>query len=129
MISRETFKDAINFVKRMSELDDRVHDIYKEFGDVLLDGYGPIIDTSIIIRILNEEFKLNITEEYGSDLDYWVWECDFGKEWNEREPENLNLPEDHRYRKPKIDNLDELYDYLKWIHDEAELEALLGDIK
>lgn len=129
MISRETFKDAINFVKRMSELDDRVHDIYKEFGDVLIDGYGPIVDTSIIIRILNEEFKLNITEEYGSDLDYWVWECDFGKEWNEREPENLNLPEDHRYRKPKIDNLDELYDYLKWIHDEAELEALLGDIK
>lgn len=129
MISRETFKDAINFVKRMSELDDRVHDIYKEFGDVLIDGYGPIVDTGIIIRILNEEFKLNITEEYGSDLDYWVWECDFGKEWNEREPENLNLPEDHRYRKPKIDNLDELYDYLKWIHDEAELEALLGDIK
>lgn len=117
MISRETFKDAINFVKRMSELDDRVHSIYKEFGDILIDGYGPFIDTSIITRMLNESFKLPETEEYGSDLDYWLWECDFGREWNEREPENLDLPENHKYRKPKINNLDELYDYLVWLHD------------
>lgn len=128
MISKETFKDAMNFIIRINELSDAVHKIYKDFDDVLVDGYGPFIDTSVITNMLNETFKLPISEEYGSDLDYWMWECDFGNEWNEREPENLDVPENHRYRKPKINNLDELYDYLKWIHDSEETKELLGEI-
>ena len=128
MISRETFKDAINFIIRVSELDTAVHEIYRNYNDILIDGYGPFVDTSIIVRMLNESFKLPETEEYGSDLDYWLWECSYGVEWYEREPENTDLPENHRYRKPKINNLDELYDYLKWIHDSEETKELLGEI-
>ena len=120
MISRKIFKDVINFMQRISELDDKVHDLYKEFSDILIDGYGPFIDTSVITNMLNECFNLEITEEYGSDLDFWLWECNFGREWNEREVENLYLPEDHKYRKPKINNLDELYDYLVWLYKESK---------
>lgn len=120
MISRKIFKDVINFIQRISELDDKVHDLYKEFSDILIDGYGPFIDTSVITNMLNECFNLEITEEYGSDLDFWLWECNFGKEWNKREVENLYLPEDHKYRKPKINNLDELYDYLVWLYKESK---------
>lgn len=125
MISRETFKNAINFLKRLNDLGDSVNQIYKDFDDIIPWGYGPFIDANVIVDMLNESFNLEVTEEYGSDLEYWLWECDFGKEWNERETENTYLPENHQYRKPKINNLDELYNYLVWQYNKSIIEGEL----
>lgn len=112
MISRETFKNALNFIIRIEEYEHAKHNLYKQFDDIFDDWIVPYLNTYPVVSLLNEALNLEVTDDYGSDLEYWLWECDRGKRWNELNPENLFLPEDHKYRFPKINNLDELYDYL-----------------
>jgi len=127
MITKESFKRAITFIKDTDSMLNDLDDVLNKYS-CFQDGRMPVFNSSVIVDMLNETFKLKVTEEYGSELEYWLYECDFGKEWNEREVENLNLPENHKYRKPRIDNLDDLYDYLKWIHDTELTDELLGEI-
>ena len=115
MISRETFKKAINFIIQADNFYSELDGLYRKFDDTFFDGASPILNTSPIVEVLNESLGLEVDEDYGSDLDYWLYECDYGKEWNDRDVENTFLPEDDKYRKPKIDNLDDLYDYLTYM--------------
>ena len=77
--------------------------------DVLEDVLGVILEMDsledIVVDLLNKTMELRETEEYGTDIDFFVYELDFGNEWDENslivdgKPIDISTPE-------------KLYDYL-----------------
>lgn len=55
--------------------------------DVLEDVFGVVLEMGtledVVVDLLNELMGLEETKEFGSDIDFFVYELDFGEKWNE----------------------------------------------
>ena len=115
MVSKEKFIEIMQFLKEKNdawnEIESIIQNHYKVFGDSTT-GFSQTDD--IIISLLEESLNLPIGDYYGSTLSYWIYEAEFGEKFHVGDIENINLPEDHEYRKPDLTDLEKLYDYLVW---------------
>lgn len=116
MVSRETFLRCINYLKRRAELDNRLGDVLREYGDIVTDcNIGIPASDGILVEVIEESFKLKKDAHEYTTLSWWVYEADFGD--NKQFIESFEipyLPDDHPYRHPRLYTADALYDYLVW---------------
>jgi len=82
MISKEKFIKILTSLKEAEEKDEEYSKAVSSAFDCWALRYVPCdAYTSIIIDLLNEMFDLQKTDEYGSDIDYFIYELDYGKKW------------------------------------------------
>ena len=115
MISKRTFVDTINTLKEKNQMECQIQDIITNHPNVCCDGLVPIDCTEqLIVNMINEWMSLPSNELVGTTLEWWMYEEQFGDDFNIGDIENITLPEDHKYRKPDLSDAEKLYDYLVW---------------
>lgn len=120
MLTKAEFIKYITFLKRQYDYENKLHDLMREYDDIVGDTFDPISQSStVIIELLEKLLNLKEDEHGYTDLSWWVYECNFGETFEIGSIENTNLEEDHKYRKSDLSTLDKLYDYLLWA---SELE-------
>ena len=112
MISKQTFIKTIDYVKHIIDIERSLNNGLKH-SMVFVDS-EIYIETGPITDLLAESIGLK-KNKFGTDLDYWLYECDFGRDYKKGDITNTNLKHTHKYYKPKLDTVEELYDYLVFI--------------
>lgn len=106
LLTKEEFCEYINFIKARIEAEYKINDLFtEEFTDSIFMPYGKCIDK--IVSLLSKIMRCEDIDAYGTtDIDYFIYELDFGKKWPEYSVYNeqgtpipMSTPE-------------ELYDYL-----------------
>ena len=106
LLTKEEFCKYINFIKDRVEAEDKINDLFtEEFSDSIFMPYGKCIDK--IVSLLSKIMCCKDIDTWGTnDIDYFIYELDFGKKWPEYSVYNeqgspipMSTPE-------------ELYDYL-----------------
>ena len=116
MISYKTFKKAIDFLHKEDQFYTKQWRLYDDFREVIGDS-NPVMYTGaaeVIVTLLEEEFGLLESDYCGTDLSWWIYDTNFGEDFEIGDIENMSLPEDHKYRKPDLSDTEKLYEYLVW---------------
>lgn len=86
MITFKEFKEIIDFLKNFNnkadKIDSQLSDLSDSFYVNLLSGVTSKHE-KIIVDLLNKLFNLVSYDKIGTDLEYWIYELEFGKEWKE----------------------------------------------
>jgi hypothetical protein len=129
MLTFEEFKKYIDYIKREDEFFLKLSDLYREYRDVVGDAEAPFsIGGNHIISLLEEIMNLEIDDSGYSDLSWWVYECNYGKDTEKVDSYELtNLPENHKYRKPKLHTVKELYDFLVWRYNPETIKQYFSE--
>ena len=106
LLTKEEFCKYINFIKDRIEAEDKINDLFtEEFTDSIFMPYGKCIDK--IVSLLSKIMHCKDIDVYGtSDIDYFIYELDFGKKWPE-----YRAYDEHGALIP-MRTPEELYDYL-----------------
>ena len=105
VLSKEEFVKVINELEKGVRFEESLEELYNDFGgSAPWNPNGRLMDE--IIHTLNVMFDLEETSTYGSDIDYFVYDLDFGQNPNE-----LYL-EDEDGNEFFWHNAEELYDYI-----------------
>ena len=111
--TKEEFKHYMDYIIQKEEADCKINDIITSYTNVFADGIWPMdVGVGLIVELLEKIFELPLDEKYGSTLTWWLYEKDFGKDFEVGDLEYANMPEDHKLRKPDLSTLDGLYDCL-----------------
>lgn len=105
-ISKREFVEILNHLKEEDELYDKLNDAIDKVNPGFRNMFYPQSNNhTIIINLLSRLFRLEENEKYGTDIDYFIYDLEWGKEAEEFTFEDkgknwvLKTPED-------------LYDYL-----------------
>lgn len=106
LLTKEEFCEYINFIKARVEAEDKINDLFtEEFSDSIFLPYGKCIDK--IVSLLSKIMRCEAIDAWGTnDIDYFIYEMNFGKRW----PEYTVYDENEKpipMRTPE-----EFYDYL-----------------
>ena len=122
MLTLEKFTNYIERIKTAQEYDNEVLELSKKWVDknVLFDYASTSVWYLVpdLIELLSLAMGVNPKDD--DILDYWVSELNFGKEWSEGCIEDRKLPEEHKYRKPKLQTVEEIYEYLIFVKSQLE---------
>ena len=96
----------LDFIKDRIEAEDKINDLFtEEFSDSIFMPYGKCIDK--IVSLLSKIMRCEDIDAYGTnDIDYFIYEIDFGKKWPE-----YSAYDEHGAPIP-MRTPEELYDYL-----------------
>ena len=112
MISFETFRNAINYLKEKNKVDALLDDVIGGHNVVYQDGRWPIDRSSeVIVSLLEEAFHLP-KSEYGTTLSWWIYDLNFGEEFEVGDIELVHEPDESPFKKPDIATLEQLYKFL-----------------
>lgn len=104
-LSKEEFVKVINEIERQFKFRDALNEVYEDY-----DGTAPWDPSSVLIdkmvHLLNVMFDLEETATFESDIDYFIFELDFG-----RNPDDLYI-EEKDGNKIYISSAEELYDWI-----------------
>ena len=103
VLSREDFKARMTDIKTISDREDQIMDILYKNG-ISIDNSLVNEAIAVSIKCLNSAMRLNNTTPIGSEIEYYIYELDWGKKGKDA----ITYGE----RKISLTNLDELYDYL-----------------
>ena len=108
MISKKDFVRIINKLKDANDLQIKEHELLRKHSDNL-DGMNVgslmIIHEGIVVELLNKIMNLPKIEHIGTELEWWLYETDYGRNVG------YNWVEIHGAR-IVIDSAEKLYDYL-----------------
>lgn len=106
LLTKEEFCKYINFIKDRIEAEDKINDLFtEEFTDSIFMPYGKCIDK--IVSLLSKIMRCEDIDAYGTtDIDYFIYELDFGKKWPE-----YSIYDEYDAPIP-MRTPEELYDYL-----------------
>ena len=106
LLTKEEFCEYINFIKARIEAEDKINDLFtEEFSDSVFMPYGKCIDK--IVGLLSKIMHCEAIDAWGTtDIDYFIYELDFGKKWPE-----YSVYNEHGAPIP-MRTPEELYDYL-----------------
>ena len=116
MINYKTFKQAIDFLRREDKFYEKQWRLYNDFRDVIGDSM-PVMYTGaaeVIVNLLENVFDLPESDYSGTDLSWWIFDMNFGENFEIGDIENMTLPEDHPYHYPDLSDTEKLYNYLVW---------------
>ena len=104
-LSKEEFVKVINEIERWFKFRDALNEVYGDYdGEAPWDPSGILVDK--MVHLLNVMFDLEETITFGSDIDYFIFELDFG-----RNPDDLYI-EEKNGNKIYISSAEELYDWI-----------------
>lgn len=103
-ISKEDFVNTINKLKRCIDKEDNIDDILQKFDIYLDDDSEKLYDT--VIHLLEILTGVIVDEEFGSDISYFCWDLDFGRDY---EPGMITDKEGNDI---DFSTAESLYDYL-----------------
>ena len=121
MISYKTFKQAIDFLKLEDKFYEKQWRLYNDFREVIGDSM-PVMYTGAaeaLVTVLEDVFDLPDSDYCGTDLSWWIYDMNFGENFEIEDIENTTLPEDHPYHYPDLSDTEKLYNYLVWQKDHA----------
>ena len=123
-IPYEKFAEYIRFVQRESEFNNKLHDLYREYEDVVPDADAPLpVAGEKIVELLENAMEIPLDDISGSTLRWWLFDCNFGKDKDLLRSFCItSLPKTHKYYKPKLETVRELYDFLVWEAERARDE-------
>lgn len=101
MISKETFCKVINEVKKVNEKLDRLQEVNSGLALAFVEEYS-IQDA--LISVLEEDMHLQVDPRFGSNISWWIYETNFGKE-------NPYIWVGKRKKKIILDTAEKLYDF------------------
>lgn len=116
IMSLEKFQKHMTYAIREYEFYNKLHDLYVEYRDVVGDAEAPFSNGgNEVIELLEEIFELPRDSFGYTTLSWWAYECDYGKNKGMLQSFELEfLPPNHKYRKPKLDTIEELYHFIVW---------------
>lgn len=106
IMSKELFVETIAVIQKKSEYDSRCN---KVLGEIFEDGGGFLKDYFIIsylLDLLDHMFYPNFDRDTFSDIQYFIYDLDFGKDWTEHHMH------DQDGKSIDISTSEKLYDYL-----------------
>ena len=102
VLSKSEFVDVIETIQKTYDFENKVYDVFAN-NDQEAPSFPSNIGT--VIDILNRMFELEITDYYGSDIDYFCYELNFGRDYEpgcaETDGEDVDLS-----------TAEKLYDYI-----------------
>ena len=108
IINKKEFVDIVNELKSMEELNDEIDDLIREqrkktkYFDLDVINYETNSASPLILKLLDKMFYQN---EKFSDISYFIYEINFGKNFKIGDVTDNDIPID-------FSNAEELYDYL-----------------
>jgi hypothetical protein len=106
MISKEKFCKILKELEEAEQQDNKFSLSISEFFDCTALRYVPTDSyTRIIVDLLNEMFDLESYEHIGTDLEYFIYDLDWGKKWKS------GIITDKDGTDIDISTADKLYDY------------------
>lgn len=104
-LSKEEFVKVINEIERQFKFRDALNEVYEDYdGAAPWEPSGILVDK--MVHLLNVMFDLEETATFGSDIEFFIFELDFG-----RNPDNLHIGEKDG-NKIYISSAEELYDWI-----------------
>ena len=84
IISKELFIETINSIENQLKLDwensDKLSEVYHSY----VEPYDNSLLLNQLLSILNYNFGIDKNKcEHGTDIEYFIWELDFGKKYSE----------------------------------------------
>lgn len=105
VLTKEQFVNVIENLERLSRFEDELYDVYTKYGGNSPDSpYDSLFNQTI--HILNTMYELEETREYGSDIDYYCYELDYG-----RNPNDLAIFDENNNRIP-LNTAEDLYNLI-----------------
>lgn len=98
-ISKEDFCKIINRLQKSLDKQDEINHV---LGAVI--ETGDLSDT--VVELLEKLMNIETDDSYGSDIGYFVWELDFGRNWT---PDSIT---DMNGNSIDFSTAEKLYDYL-----------------
>lgn len=109
MVTKEQFVAILKTLEETDEKEEKLNEVMNSMSpDFYSYFYPTYLYKSIIIDLLNQEFygKMEVNAEYGSDIEYFIYDLNYGKNWTENSLTELDgTPID-------ISTVEKLYDYL-----------------
>ena len=105
IMSKELFVETMDVIQKKFEYD---YQCNKALGEIFDDGGGFLKDYFVInhlISILNHIFYPNFNRSVFSDIEYFIYDLNFGEKWTEKSITEKGVSID-------ISTSDKLYDYL-----------------
>lgn len=114
MISKQHFIQTINRLKAIyltqSDLDDFFSQHHDIFGDSAID-LG--VTSDLCVDLLEVIFNIyDPTNIHGSTLSWWIYDLNFGENFNQGDLTVPSLPKDHQYYEPDLSTPELLYEFL-----------------
>ena len=110
MITKEKFCKIINEIKRMHEYEDELYKLGRKYDNDSEIRFPTLEDT--VVSLLEYATCCPTDEKYGSDISYFIYELDFGRDW---EP---GMIVDREGNDIDFSTAEKLYDYLKKVYEE-----------
>ena len=123
-MTKEKFKKYITNIKRGYDCENEIYEVSKKwcYSGVLFDttSFGSTFLATDVLELIGVAFGFPKNEDI---LSWWCWDKDFGETFNEGDIEDYDLPEDHKYRKPILKTIEELYDYCVFLAEQYKKET------
>ena len=105
MLSKETFVEAINRLRELSNAEQALYDATN--GSMQLLEWKPYSDViDMYVRMLEEAMNVEVDDMYGSNISYFIYDLEYGTKWTETSITDANgTPID-------ISTVEKLYDFL-----------------
>ena len=82
MITKETFIKAINTIEKYDKKEQKIYNATNGAIDFLnIPEIGDLV--TILIQVLGECTNSPETDEYGNDIDYYIYQTNYGEKANE----------------------------------------------
>ena len=78
-MTKEKFIKIINEIKKLHEFEDELYALNRKYN-YDMDITFPTLE-DIVVTLLEEVFQCTIDEHVGSDISYFIYDLDFGKDW------------------------------------------------
>lgn len=85
MISKESFIKTLAAIRKQRELDNSNSELLTKFADPESDFRDVVFTTPMvgtIIEILASEMKSRQDAYFGNDIEYWIYEADYGENYD-----------------------------------------------
>ena len=102
-LSKEEFVETIDRIKTIIDFQSEVDKVFDKYW---CESPSFVDSIDILIHNLNVMFDLDETDTYGSDIDYFVFDLEFGEN-----PNNLEI-RDENGNKITLSSAEDLYDFI-----------------
>lgn len=79
MLEKKDFLKYMSQIETAIKFQDEMNDICKKYGYFSIAEYPDCIDLSV--TLLEKLMNLEPNDEYGTDISYFIFELNFGKDW------------------------------------------------
>ena len=104
-MTKEKFVEIINEIQKLHKYEEDLYALNRRYKNYEVDFQFPTLEDTVV-RLLEEVFQCRVDEYVGSDISYFIYELEFGQEW---EP---GMIIDESGNDIDLSTAEKLYDYL-----------------